>query len=106
MTMTDTSDTATFAEKAKAYEDNFTAANKAVSDRATKPKPAKVNLKKVATELALDVKPRTFVDVAKDLARVERRQAEQRLELAGTDAEIASLQKELKALTDAIGKRL
>jgi predicted nucleic acid-binding Zn-ribbon protein len=47
----------------------------------------------------------TYVDVAKELAKLEERQATQRTELAETDALIAEKQKELSTLVSGIGRR-
>lgn len=58
-----------------------------------------------AKKAAKTTRVMTFVDVAKDLKRLEDRQASQRSELAVTDAEIAEKQKELRTLTDGIGRR-
>lgn len=84
-------------DKMAAYNDNIKAANYTVSAR----KPRAVTPAPTAkTELTRD-----YVAVAVDLRRVEQRQADQRLKLATTDAELAALQKELKTLADQVGKQ-
>lgn len=54
---------------------------------------------------AAAIRVATYVDVARDLAKLENRQATQRTELAATDALIAEKQKEMKTLTNGIGRK-
>lgn len=91
-----------------ADQDHLKAANDTVSARvkSEKPQKAKAELKKIAESIGtIEERGRTFVDVAKDLARAEKQQTEQRVALKATDATIGALKKELQDLTDAIGKR-
>jgi septal ring factor EnvC (AmiA/AmiB activator) len=78
------------------YNANVRAGDDEVSARKTRSKPI--------VAIAKPDQARDLVAVAKDLRRVEQRQTEQRAELATTDAELAALQKELKALIDLAGK--
>jgi hypothetical protein len=60
---------------------------------------------KRAPRLAAPTSPTSLVEDAKHLERLQTTRTEWRTKLAGLDAEIAAMQKEIRAKVEEIGKR-